>query len=847
MIRYFARSLGEHFRAGRSLYLLTVFGVALGVASVLSIQIINRNALAAFKGSVAAVSGEADLSVMGRTPSFSETLYPRLLQTAGVRAAWPLYRVEVILDDGREAQSLTDRFFLEVIGLDFFAPMDIPWRGKSGDLSVSMATPGWAAVTPSMAEAMQWRIGDCFTVANGSKKVDLTVGALVDFQSMSPLASPKLVVMDIGQVQDLLGQQGEIHQIDVKVAEGVSIEDVQTNLIARLDESVRVVTPAQREQQAEGLMAAFRLNLTALSMISLFVGLFLVYSSTQASLVRRREEFGLLRSIGCTRRQVFWLIVGEVGLLGVFGVGLGIPLGYWAAKSNVDMVSATLSNLYLLSEIATLELPIWLYGLAALIGIGGAITGALVPAVDMSRRDTRSLLASLTLHEKISSLAPVTFIVGLGILALSTLWYAIAGDTWQHSGFVLAVALLIGIPLLTPFTVRSVCGLVRARSFGFAYSLKGLGDRLQTTAFAVASLAIAVSMLIGITLMIGSFKRTLEVWILTSLQADIYVAPLSYRGKGGDSTLDQSAIQVLTEHPGVRAVDRLRGFRAYSGDNRIGLAGVEMGLEGGESRFPLLEGDPALAYREVVKERGVFVGETLARKIDRWVGDELSLYTATGERMFKIAGVYYDYSADGGAAVMDLSTMTKAFGEGPINSVALYLHEGYDPDTVVDQLKSALPNVPLQIRSNQKLRTEVLKIFDQTFAITQLLKGMSLLIAVCGITLMLLVLAREQIPELALYRSIGAKRTQIFKVFVGKGLGMGVIGLLLGSVGGVLLAGILIYVINRAYFGWTIQPHFEALPIAQQVAAILGAAVLASLYPAMRASRTPATELSKEV
>ena len=140
-----------------------------------------------------------------------------------------------------------------------------------------------------------------------------------------------------------------------------------------------------------------------------------------------------------------------------------------------------------------------------------------------------------------------------------------------------------------------------------------------------------------------------------------------------------------------------------------------------------------------------------------------------------------------------------------------------------------------------------MKIFDQTFAITQLLKGMSLLIAVCGITLMLLVLAREQIPELALYRSIGAKRTQIFKVFVGKGLGMGVIGLLLGSVGGVLLAGILIYVINRAYFGWTIQPHFEALPIAQQVAAILGAAVLASLYPAMRASRTPATELSKEV
>lgn len=846
MRRYFAKALGAHFRAGRSLYLLTVFGVALGVASVLSIQIINRNALAAFKGSVTAVSGEADLSVMGRTPSFSDAVYPEVLQTKGVRAAWPMYRVEVILDNGLKDASLTDRVFLDVIGLDFFAPMDIPWRGEGGDASGSMSVPGWAAVTPVMAERMGWKEGDRFAVAGGSRKVDLTVGALVDFQALSPLASPKLVVMDIGQVQALFGQPGRIHQIDVKVAEGADLETVQRTLEARLDASVRVVTPAQREQQAQGLMSAFRLNLTALSMISLFVGLFLVYSSTQASLVRRREEFGLLRSIGSTRRQVFWLIVGEVAILGMCGVALGIPLGYWAAKANVDMVSATLSNLYLLSEIATLELPLWLYGLAAAIGVGGAVAGALVPALDMSRRDTRSLLASFTLHEKISSLAPFSFFAGLLILVLSCLWYIVLGHNWQHAGFVLAVALLVGLPLLTPLTVQRVCGLVRARSFGFAFSLKGLGAHLQTTAFTVASLAIAVSMLIGITLMIGSFKKTLEVWIVTSVQADIYIAPTSWRGKGSDGAMDPAVIETATGHPAVRAVDRLRGFRAYSGDHRIGLAGVEMGLPGGESRFPLLDGDPS-AYQSVVTADAVLIGETLARKLDLWAGDRLPLYTASGEQMFTIAGVYYDYSADGGAAVMDLSTMERAFGEGPVNSVALYLNEGVDPEVVVDQLKGMLSDASLQIRSNQRLRTEVMKIFDQTFAITQLLKGMSLLIAVCGITLMLLVLAREQIPELALYRSIGAKRTQLFRVFVGKGLGMGLFGLLLGSVGGVLLAGLLIFVINRAYFGWTIQPHFDGWPILQQAATILGAAVLASLYPAMRASRTPATELSKEV
>jgi putative ABC transport system permease protein len=846
MTRYFLKALGAHFRAGKSLYLLTVVGVALGVASVLSIQIINRNALAAFRGSVTAVSGEADLSVMGRTPSFSESVYPKVLATPGVRAAWPMYRVEVILDEGKESASLTDRLFMEIIGLDFFAPMDIPWRGTSMDLSSPMETSGWAAVTPLMADRMGWEKGGKFKVASGSRQVDLTVGAMVDFQALSPLASPKLIVMDIGQAQDLFGQLGRIHQVDVKLAEGADVYTVQAALEYRLGETVRVVTPAQREQQAEGLMSAFRLNLTALSMISLFVGLFLVYSSTQASLVRRREEFGLLRSIGSTRKQVFWLIIGEVGILGACGVAIGIPLGYWAAQSNVEMVSATLTNLYLLSEISTLELPFWLYGLSAAIGIGGAVSGAVIPALDISRRDTRALLASFTLHEKISSLAPLSFVAGILILILSSLWYLLGGQAWLHAGFVLAVALLVGLPLLAPLMVREICGLIRARSFGFMYSLKGLGVRLQTTAFAVASLAIAVSMLIGITLMIGSFKKTLEVWIGTSIQADIYITPTSWRGKDGGGTLDPDIVETMTDHPSVAAVDRLRGFRAYTGDRRITLAGVEMGLLGGESRFPLISGDTESAYRQVIEEGAVLVGETLARKVNLWAGDLISIFTAKGEVPFSIAGVYYDYSTDGGAVIMDLSTMSRVFDDGPVNSVALYLKEGYDPEVVVDQLKTSLPGSSLQIRSNRRLRTEVFKIFDQTFAITQLLKGMSLLIAVCGITLMLLVLAREQVSELALYRAIGARRSQIFSVYVGKGLGMGLFGLLLGSVGGFLLAGLLIFVINRAYFGWTIQPHFDGWPILQQAATILGAAVIASLYPAIRASRTPATELSRD-
>ncbi len=302
MIRYFNLALGAHLRGSRSLYLLTIFGVALGVASVLSIQIINRNALAAFAGSITAVSGEADLTVLGYTPSFPDRLYPTVLATPGVRAAWPLLRHAVALESAEEV-------FLDLVGIDFFTPMDLPWQVEPEDLSVALSRPGWVAITPTFAKQMGWAVGDRFTVSSGSRRVDTVVGALVDFQALSPLASPKLVVMDIAQAQARFGRSGELHQIDIQLAESAATPTVQAQLQARLGSAVRVVTPEQREQQAEGLMSAFRLNLTALSFISLFVGMFLVYSSTQASLVRRREEFGLLRSLGATRGQVFALII----------------------------------------------------------------------------------------------------------------------------------------------------------------------------------------------------------------------------------------------------------------------------------------------------------------------------------------------------------------------------------------------------------------------------------------------------------------------------------------------------------------------------------------------------------
>ncbi len=238
MIGYIARSIGAHARAGRSLYLLTIAGVAMGVASAFSIQIINRSALAAFAGTMSAVSAGADLSVVGRTPDLDENALETVLGTQGVLAAWPLYRASVSLE-------ADPSIFLDVLGFDLYMPVTVPFAGEPGDGSLALSTPGWVAVTPALAGEMGWEVGDSIAVTKGTRRTWLHIGALVDFQKANPLASRKLAVMDIAQAQHSLGGAGRIQQIDIRTVRDDQ-GTIADELRRRLGPSVQVMAPQQR-------------------------------------------------------------------------------------------------------------------------------------------------------------------------------------------------------------------------------------------------------------------------------------------------------------------------------------------------------------------------------------------------------------------------------------------------------------------------------------------------------------------------------------------------------------------------------------------------------------------------
>ncbi len=834
MLRYFTRALGALITKSPALYALTVMGVALGVASIVTIQLINANAVAAFAASVRAVTGDDELTVVSRFGGLDEKLLARVLADQDTARARPVLRVDAVAGEER----------LDIVATDLTQPGPVLLTPSGERFGDALVTPGWIALSPKLAASLNKRLGETFEVVSGSTRRKLTVGALVDARKSLPLASSSLAVMDIAQAQSMFGAAGVLDEIAVDLVDGADVHAAAERITAALGGDVAVLTPDERAEEAAGLLRAFRLNLTALSLISIAVGVFLIHGALQATLLRRRTELGVLRALGATRAQVMGLVLGEVVLIGVIGTGLGVPCGIAAARANIDVVSGTLTNLYLLQAVETLEVPAWIVAVGALVGMGSALLGAAVSLLELRREDTRSLLTVATLQESLLALAPRLLGASLSLAAMTAVFAAVARG-WAPAGFVIAVCILVVLVLATPWLVVRVARWLEPRTLGFAFSVRTLGQKLASNAFAVAALAIAVSMMFGITLMVGSFRATLDTWIGMSIRADIYVSPLTHGRRGRAPALGDAVLAALSATKEARAIDTLRYGEVLIGGRVVRLSAVTIDLPGVPRRWPLMH--DATGVLEMVRDaQGLLVSEPLARKAGLTRGDRVTVTTKSGAHSLPVAGIFYDYTTEQGTVTVDISTFRALVGDLPPANAALYLRDGSDVDAVVADLQQRLGDATVVVRSNARLRATIMDIFDQTFAITIILQGMSFLIAVAGITLTLLVLARERAAELALYRALGATRAQVFRLFVGQGVALGLFGLALGAVGGAALVMVLILLINRAYFGWTIQLSLPALTLARQAATIIAAAVIAALYPALLASRTPAQELVRD-
>lgn len=829
--------------------LLAVAGVALGTGSVVTVQVLTRGAVAAFDATVDLLGGDADAVVVGHGGRLDESLYPVVLGTEGIASASPLLEAWVVV---RRAGDQEPFRRVPLYGLDLLAPqgsaLQPPTEAGSASSSTSPVNAGSspdlpaAAVSARLAADLSIRPGDSLEVARGSAWATVVASRVLDASAPTSDRGPMLV-MDVAAAQDVLGDVRWISRVNVRLRPGASAEEVLERLASRLDGRALLSSPADQRAEARRLLSAFRVNLSALASTSVFVGLFLVYGTTRASLSRRRAETAVLRSLGATRGQVLGATLAEAGVLGMAGSALGVLLGYAAALANLESVSGTVVDLYLLAAIRTVEVPVHVWLLALAGGCAGTVAGAAGPAVELCTAPVAELLSERRARLRWRSVSKTLALAGAALLALLLIGFVVGGHRWRHAGFVLAAGIMVWTAMSAPALV-SAAGRVagRSRGFGWRFALGGLPVRLHTSGVAVAGVAVAFAMLIGTTVMVGSFRDTFRAWLNATVRADLYLSAAAWTGATDQGGVAGELTDRLRALPGVAALDPLRGFHGYADDLPVALRGANFRPDSAtepfvSDRFLFMKGDPATVF-PAVGAGAVAISEPLARRTGAWQGDSISVRTASGAVRAEVAGVYYDYGSDRGSVSMDLATMEAWFGAGEPQGVAVHLELGgaMGEPAAIEAVRLAAAPYPVVVRTNGALRDEALRIFDQTFAVTLLLQAMALAVAAAGVALSLLVMAREEQVDTATCRALGATRGQVFRFQLGKGAGLAGLGALLGLAGGGGLAAVLIYVTNRAYFGWTVQFGVPVVSLLQQCGTLALAAMAASWWPALRAA-----------
>ncbi|CAN5583662.1 FtsX-like permease family protein [soil metagenome] len=844
-LRLFRWHVLRYIAQHRLLAVLNVLSVALGVSVYVAVQIANHSANRAFAASVDLVAGKAHLQVSAPGGGLPETVFPQVAGAAGVAAATPVVRGFVTLPDFPGE-------YLQVLGIDIFT--DAPFRTfELKDFRATEFDPqqwlrgaGTIAVSEEFARSHSLNSGDVIRAQVNAQDHELRVLFILRADGNGG-AEAQVAAMDIGWAQELFGRRGTLSEIQLQLKDETKREEVSRRIRALLPPDARVASPAQRGQQVENLLGGFQLNLTAMSLVSMLVGMFLIYNTVSASVVRRRREIGILRSLGVTRNQVRGLFLGEALALGGVGVLMGIAVGLVLARVLVRAVAQTISSLYVVLSVHDVAVAPWMFVSAAALGVLSVCAAAWLPAAAAANMHPVRALHGGTMIEATVNLSRGWWIGGVAAVCLACGFSYVAltsGPRWISFGA--AFCVLTGFSLTVPnITVAFSDGaarlLRRTKQLSGSSLLEAqlaagnLSRALVRNAVTIAALAAAVAMTISVSVMVFSFRSTIESWIEQTLVADMFIAPASNELVGPSSFMPTEAIRFFENHLGVAAVDTFREFDVPMGHKTIAMAVVR---GGSHRRMRFLRGDGDAIMRRFESENCVVVSESFARKNSVADGTAIELTTPEGPRAFPIAGTFYDYTRDEGVVYMSERTFLPIWKDTRTNSLAVYLKPGTSADELSLAFRREFSRTgQFMILSNRELRARIFEIFDQTFAVTYVLRTIAVIVAVVGICLTLTTLITERSRELGVLRAIGASVVQLRKLLLWESAMIGLLAAFVGLVSGICLSLVLTGVINRAFFGWTIQLAFPWRSLALTPLWIVAASVAAGILPAWRAGK----------
>jgi putative ABC transport system permease protein len=852
-----ARHLLRHPAQGA----LALLGLALGVATVVAVDIATASASRAFELSMSAVTGPATHEITAGPAGVDERLYVRLVAEYPQLAFAPLVEGYVSVGD----QSL------ELLGLDPLAEAAFLARGAanrtarggpgSSARGGTSGSPLAIAASGGLRQLALWmtqrgavilsaRTAEQLHIATRSR-FDLDIAGRAQQALLiardAGAGGENLMLTDISQAQEWLGLVGRLSSIELEVPAGQVGDAALGRLSASLPAGVELAPAGQRSRANLDMTRAFTTDLTAMSLLALLVGMFLVYNAVSFAVLQRRRTFAMLRALGARRLDILRLVLTEAVVLGMLGGVCGLVAGIALGRGLVALVTRTINDLYFVVAVQSVSISPRAALACVCAGALTALIAAVLPAWEATQVAPQLGVRRSVLESRAADLSRALLFASV-LLAAAALAIVAGSSRSLLAGFTALLLLLLSVAAASPALLRGAARLgariVAGASPIGRVALSGVAASLSRTGVAVAALALAIAAMIGVSVMVESFRESLRDWLTRTMRADVYVSAPGPGFSRPERRLDPQVVAAIGAVRGVAQMSAGRTVSVSSPRGPISLTALSLAPPG-HAGFDFTEGGPSVW--SAFGRGALLVAEPLAWRLQLHAGDRLTLRTAHGPRSFEIAGVYREYGNERGGVLIDRAVYRTAWDDDGLTSLGLYLTPRVTAAGIIPALRAAAgKRQALLIISNADVRALSMSIFDQTFAITRVLDWLAAGVAAIGLASSLLAWQLERSRELAVLRSLGLKPRGAAMLVQAQTTFMGLVALAAAIPAGLLAAQWLVTVINRRAFGWQIDFHLRGAELVDALVLTLAAALLGGLYPAWRSARVSITAEMRE-
>ena len=806
----------RHWLAARWSYLLILLIVAVGVGSLNGIRQASRAATANFGLFNEAVSGRSDFLIQAPVGPMEDAQLAEL-ECLSNSSEWHLFPViegpvkQLNADGSVERQ-------MRLIGLDLLSLSSLPEsmepefdggdsEGNEYDLVESASQ---VLASAAFLEVASLQGGDTFQASVAGRVLTLQIVGVFDDPD-TPVPED-LILADLPEAQSILARTGEVDRVEVILDDRKSAADpralaaVEAKLREQLPERFVLKPAAERVAERADMTKAFRLNLMILSLIAMMVSAYLILQALDAAVVRRRGEIATLKSLGVSARAIRFTLLLEAAFIGLIGSALGIVLGSLLAIGAVQVLVDTVNALYFATSVESIELrasDLWVgFGMGILL----SLLAGWLPARDAMLTPPAQILARGDWSPGfrwLQSPWPGLLLIVAGLFALQLPVPVMeSGGRISVGGYIAAGCWIFGAALLSGECMvrlnRCLQGLRLSPASRLAISRVAEGSSRHR--LAVAGLVVAVAMVTGILQLVGSFQSTIERWFDVRFQADLYVSEQGSTGMDSLNGIDSGIVTRLTGNAFVDYADTQYVTYVDAPRGRTMLSGVDFELW--QNRIDQIWQVAPGELEPVNGAQPALVSEAFARRFDVLRGGTVTLETPAGPRKITPIGIYSDYGNEFGTATIDQAVWRQWIGTNRPLNTSLFLKPGVEVNAVRDALRLEFPG--LDIRNAQELREVVLAIFHETFRVTFALNIIGIAVAIAGLVLGMLAIFAESTETMETLSHLGF-RSHSFMLMAGlESASISLSSWLSGTVVGLVLGWLLIYVINVQSFGWTL-------------------------------------------